>query len=234
MPVCDPPTSYAVICRPGACDIAAQMSRAFGISVSSSLVKLVPIAVVEVSTIGDSPVTVTVSCSVATCSCWSTVRVWLMTTRMPSRLTVLEPGELEGDVVDARRQREKPEGPVRADDLHLRLNERGTRRRDRDARQHGTGVVGDRAVDAAAEVLRDAASRTPSAERKQVAILRAMAGRHASSIQAGRKGPKESETRGPDFSATAQKPERAYRILYSARRRAVNTAVPDGSPTVKS
>ncbi len=40
-----------------------------GISVSSSLVKLVPTSVVDVSTTGDSPVTVTVSCSVATCSC---------------------------------------------------------------------------------------------------------------------------------------------------------------------
>ena len=49
--------------------MAAQMSRAFGISVSSSLVKLVPTCVVDVSTTGDSPVTVTVSCSVATCSC---------------------------------------------------------------------------------------------------------------------------------------------------------------------
>ena len=49
--------------------MAAQTSRAFGISVSSSLVKLVPIEVVEVSTIGESPVTVTVSCNVATFNC---------------------------------------------------------------------------------------------------------------------------------------------------------------------
>ena len=69
LPVFEPPTSNAVIWMPGACAMAAQTSRAFGISVSSSLVKLVPIAVVEVSTIGEAPVTVTVSCSVATCSC---------------------------------------------------------------------------------------------------------------------------------------------------------------------
>ncbi len=68
--------------------MAAQTSRAFGISVSSSFVKFVPIVVVDVSTTGDSPVTVTVSCSVATCICMSTDSVWLMTTRMPSRLTV--------------------------------------------------------------------------------------------------------------------------------------------------
>ena len=89
--------------------MAAQMSRAFGISVSSSLVKLVPTCVVDVSTTGDSPVTVTVSCSVATCICWSTVSVWLMTTRMPSRLTLWKPDELKGDVVDARRQRDEAE-----------------------------------------------------------------------------------------------------------------------------
>ncbi len=76
---------------PGACDIAAQMSRALGISVSSSLVKLVPIAVVEVSTTGDAPVTVTVSCRVATFKRWSTVSVWLITTRIPSRLTLWKP-----------------------------------------------------------------------------------------------------------------------------------------------
>ncbi len=76
---------------PGAWAIAAHTSRAFGISVSSSFVKLVPIAVVEVSTIGEAPVTVTVSCSVATCSCMSTVSVWLMTTRTSWRLTELKP-----------------------------------------------------------------------------------------------------------------------------------------------
>ena len=69
LPVFEPPTSNAVIWMPGACAIAAQTSRAFGISVSSSFVKLVPIEVVEVSTIGESPVTVTVSCSVATFNC---------------------------------------------------------------------------------------------------------------------------------------------------------------------
>ena len=76
---------------PGACAMAAQMSRALGMSFSSSLVKLVPIAVVEVSTTGEAPVTVTVSCSVATCICMSTVSVWLMTTRTSGRLTVLNP-----------------------------------------------------------------------------------------------------------------------------------------------
>jgi hypothetical protein len=71
--------------------MAAQMSRAFGISVRSSFVKLVPTCVVDVSTMGESPVTVTVSCSVATCSCWSTVSVWLITTRTPSRLMPWNP-----------------------------------------------------------------------------------------------------------------------------------------------
>ena len=69
MPVREPPTSYDVIWMPGACAMAAQMSRAFGISVSSSLVKLVPTCVVDESTTGEAPVTVTVSCSVATFIC---------------------------------------------------------------------------------------------------------------------------------------------------------------------
>ncbi len=103
------------------------MSRALGISVSNSFVKLVPTCVVDVSTIGDSPVTVTVSCSVATCSCWSTVRVWLMTTRMPSRLTVWKPAELEGQLVNAGRQREKAIVALGSSHLHLRLDERGAR-----------------------------------------------------------------------------------------------------------
>ena len=71
--------------------MAAQMSRAFGISVSSSFVKFVPTVVVDVSTTGDSPVTVTDSCSVATLSCASTVSVVLITTRMPSRLRFWKP-----------------------------------------------------------------------------------------------------------------------------------------------
>jgi len=54
---------------PGAWAMAAHTSRALGISVSSSLVKLVPTVLVDVSTMGEAPVTVTVSWSVATCSC---------------------------------------------------------------------------------------------------------------------------------------------------------------------
>ena len=90
---------------PGACAIAAQTSRALGISVSSSLVKLVPIVVVVVSTTGDSPVTVTVSCSVATWSCWSTLRRLVDDDADAFALHGLEAGELEVDRVDAGRQR---------------------------------------------------------------------------------------------------------------------------------
>ena len=91
LPVFEPPTSYAVIWMPGAWPMAAQMSRALGISVSSSLVKLVPMAVVDVSTTGEAPVTVTVSCRVAMFNCWSIVRVWLMTTRTSLRSTFWKP-----------------------------------------------------------------------------------------------------------------------------------------------
>ncbi len=134
--------------------MAAQTSRAFGISVSSSLVKLVPMVVVDVSTTGDAPVTVTVSCNVATCSCMSTVSVWLMTTRMPSRFTEPEAGQLEVQVVDAGRQRQEAVVARCARDLHLRLDQRRTRDGHRDAGQHRAGVVRHRAVDTATEVLR--------------------------------------------------------------------------------
>ena len=71
--------------------MAAHTSRAFGMSWSSSLVKLVPMLVVLVSTAGDSPVIVTVSETVARGSCASTVRVVLRPTRIPSRLSVRKP-----------------------------------------------------------------------------------------------------------------------------------------------
>ena len=77
-----------------------------------------------------------------------------MTTRMPSRLTRLEAGELE---VDRRRRPAAARGsgttPSRAGDLHLRLDERRAGGGHGDAGQHRAGVVGDRAVDAAAEFL---------------------------------------------------------------------------------
>ena len=76
---------------PGACDSTAHMSVALGMLVSFSASNVVPTAVVVTSTTGDSLVTVTVSCSVATGSWLSTVSVWPRRTTTPSRFTVWKP-----------------------------------------------------------------------------------------------------------------------------------------------
>ena len=64
------------------------MSRAFGMSSSSSFEKLVPTVVLLTSITGESPVIVTVSCRDDSCSWLSTVSVWFSPRRMPSRLSV--------------------------------------------------------------------------------------------------------------------------------------------------
>ena len=66
---------------------------------------LVWVTVVETSTTGDAPLTVTVSCSVPTPSSTSTRAVRATWTMMPSRLQRREAGELEGHDVGAGRQR---------------------------------------------------------------------------------------------------------------------------------
>jgi hypothetical protein len=56
-----PPTSKPCMRTPGASDSAPHTSVEFGTAISSSPLRLVPILVVEVSTSGESPVTVTLS-----------------------------------------------------------------------------------------------------------------------------------------------------------------------------
>ena len=139
---------------PGACDMAAQMSRAFGISVSSSLVKFVPIVrrrgVDDRRFAGDRHRLLQ----------RRDLQLLIDGQRLVDddadafALDGLEAGELEVDVVDAGRQRQEPVVAVGAGDLHLRLNQRRAGGRHGDAGQHGAGVVGDRAVDTAAEILR--------------------------------------------------------------------------------
>ena len=68
--------------------MAAQTSRAFGMSRRSSFVKFVPTVVLLTSTVGDSPVIVTVSCSDDNCSWASTLSVWFRPSRISSRLSV--------------------------------------------------------------------------------------------------------------------------------------------------
>ena len=69
----------------------AQKSRAFGKAASRSSPKFDAVVVVETSTTGDAPVTVTVSCRVATASSMFTVAVKPRPTLTPSRLTVPNP-----------------------------------------------------------------------------------------------------------------------------------------------
>ncbi len=68
-----------------------QKSRAFGRDASRSEPKLAAVLVLETSTTGDAPVTVTVSCKVATVSSVFTVAVNPRPTLTPSRLTVPNP-----------------------------------------------------------------------------------------------------------------------------------------------
>ena len=63
------------ICTAGVTASSAHMSRAFGIDCSSVSLKFWTVRVAVVSMIGDAPVTVTVSCSVASASSTLTVAV---------------------------------------------------------------------------------------------------------------------------------------------------------------
>ncbi len=67
------------------------MSVALGMPASFAASNVVPTAVVVTSTTGDSPVTVTDSCSVATCSWPSTVSVAPRRSTMPGRTSVWKP-----------------------------------------------------------------------------------------------------------------------------------------------
>src|SRR5574338_846037 len=77
---------------PGAWPSVAQTSVDVGMLTSFSLENSVPTLVVDVSTIGDTPVTVTLSWSAATCSCMSTLSVVPTRSWMFSRTMVRKPG----------------------------------------------------------------------------------------------------------------------------------------------
>src|SRR5581483_1339317 len=81
-----------LICTAGVTASSDHMSRAFGISWSASSLKFCCTRVDDVSMTGDSPVTVTVSCSVATASSTFTVAVNAIAIWMFSRFSVLNPG----------------------------------------------------------------------------------------------------------------------------------------------
>src|SRR6185503_2632617 len=76
---------------PEAWPSTAHTSVAVGTPTSLSVVKSVPTFVLCMSTTGDAPVTVTDSCSDATCSWPSIVRIWPIARMMPGRLNVWNP-----------------------------------------------------------------------------------------------------------------------------------------------
>jgi hypothetical protein len=76
---------------PGVAASSAHMSRPFGIDSSWASLKFCCTRVADVSITGDWPVTVTVSCSVATAMSALTLAVKPSDTWMPSRRIVLKP-----------------------------------------------------------------------------------------------------------------------------------------------
>jgi hypothetical protein len=63
-PDCEPPTFCRSMTTPGVCSMTTHGSRADGMNSSISLLNVSPVFTALVSTIGLSPVTVTVSCTV--------------------------------------------------------------------------------------------------------------------------------------------------------------------------
>ena len=94
---------------PGTVRISANGSRDVGIFVSSSEVKLVAVPVALVSTIGDSPLTVMVSATVAIFSVTGSSTLLPTATTTFSRTTVAKPWQRRGHLVGAGRQVEKPD-----------------------------------------------------------------------------------------------------------------------------
>ena len=79
------------ICTAGVTASSDHMSRPFGIDWSCSSLKFWTTRVAVVSMTGDAPVTVTVSCSVASASSAFTVPVNPSRISIPSRFMVLKP-----------------------------------------------------------------------------------------------------------------------------------------------
>ena len=151
-PVSLPPMLTRSTSTPGTLRISANGSRDVGIFVSSSVVKLVAVPVTLVSTIGDSPVTVIDSATVASFSDTEMSASRPTATITPSCLIPAKPGDLERHAVRAGRLVEEPElaGFIR----HGGLGAIEALNSDRHAREHGFLLVGDGARNAAAGDLR--------------------------------------------------------------------------------
>ena len=112
------------------------MSRPFGIDCSCSSLKFCTMRVAVVSITGEAPLTVTVSCSVASASSTFTLAVKPERDGDARALQRVEAGELEGQFVLARRDRRKAVVAGFGCDRRLRAERRRTGGRDRDAGQH--------------------------------------------------------------------------------------------------
>ena len=80
-----PPGSWRPIVMPGSTVVDPKIVREVGTSVRISWERRAPTFVFSTSTVGDEPLTVTVSCSEASFICASTVIVWRTGTTMPVR-----------------------------------------------------------------------------------------------------------------------------------------------------
>ena len=114
--------------------MAAQMSRAFGISVRSSFVKFVPTVVVDVSTTGDSPVTVTDLLQRCDAQLCVDRQRRVDHDSNAFALEGLETLKLEVQDVRPGRKGDEAEGSVLTGDLRLGLNQRRAGGRNRHTR----------------------------------------------------------------------------------------------------
>ena len=80
-----------LICTAGVTASSAHMSRPFGIDCSCSSLKFCTTRVAVVSMTGEAPLTVTVSCNVASASSTFTLAVKPSVIEMPERFSVLKP-----------------------------------------------------------------------------------------------------------------------------------------------
>ena len=86
-----PPGSCRPIVMPGSTVVEPKMVREVGTAVRISCDRRAPTFVFSTSTVGDEPLTVTVSCSDASFICASTVTVWRTGTTMPVRTSGAKP-----------------------------------------------------------------------------------------------------------------------------------------------
>ena len=152
---------------PDAWPSTAHTSVAVGTPTSLSVVKSVPTFDDCMSTTGEAPVTVTDSCSDATCSWPSMVRIWPRPRMTPARLKVWNPDSSNVSSYG-------PEGSEAIEYLpsafgHGRAHAHQRRgfRRDGDAGQHPALCVGDRPVQTALVDLRHRRRRDGTTCRKQ-------------------------------------------------------------------